>query len=504
MSIFRAPSPASPRELPTGVLATLCVACLLTVGAHAQTTQPTDLDALRARLAALEKEVAELRQALAEATPRAPEPPVEPAPLATAQFEALDQRVRILDRKFELEQERVAEAAKVTATVDAGRSGFGLKSPDGAFNLRLRGLVQADSRWYLEDDASAIAADTFVARRVRPIVQATLFKVVDVRVTPDFGDGRTVIQDAYLDLRIKPLLRVRGGKFKAPFGLERLASASDLMFIERGAPTGIAPNRDIGVMLSGDTAGSVFSYALGVFNGVVDGGSADIDDQDGKDVVGRVFLQPFARSTTRDRLQGLGFGLAASYGEVTGTALLANLPIYRTTGQQVFYRYRSDAIADGTRARVSPQAYYYSGRLGLLFEQASSWQEVRRGTIAQDTVPASAVQVAGSWVLSGERATYRGVLPRRNFDPTAGAWGAFEITGRYQQLAIGDEAFPLLADPNVAAHSARAWTAGLNWYLNPAFKVVADFEETRFDGGGAAGADRQTARDFFTRLQVSF
>ena len=44
-------------------------------------------------------------------------------------------------------------------------------------------------------------ADTFVLRRVRPILEGTLFKNFDVRLTPDFGGGTTVLQDAYVDLR---------------------------------------------------------------------------------------------------------------------------------------------------------------------------------------------------------------------------------------------------------------------------------------------------------------
>jgi len=510
------PSTSHPSRFARFFLTLALATCLAFVGtdARAQTVTVADADALRQRLDALEQELAAVRRALAlsanlpEAVPTAGPTnggaaPAGPPATVSGQLEQLDQQVRILDRKFELERERVTEAAKTTPVVDAGRSGFTLKSPDASFSVRFRGLVHADSRWYLEDDANA-AADTFLARRVRPMVQGTLFKVVDVRFTPDFGDGRTVIQDAYMDLRVKPLLRVRGGKFKVPFGLERLVSASDLLFMERGAPTSVAPNRDMGVMLWGENAGAVFSYGIGVFDGVVDGGSTDIDDHDGKDVAGRVFVQPFARATNRDRLQGLGFGIAASYGEVTGSIASPNLATYRTTGNQTYYRYRADAVADGTRVRLSPQAYYYSGRLGVLSEYTVSRQEVRRGTIGQDEVPVSAFVVAGSWVLTGERASYRAVTPRKNFDPTAGAWGAFEVAARYHQNRIGDEAFPLLADPSVAASAARAWTAGVNWYLNPALKVVFDYEETRFDGGAAAGADRQTSRDFFTRLQVAF
>ena len=37
------------------------------------------------------------------------------------------------------------------------------------------------------------------------------------------------------------------GKFKVPVGLERLESATDIRFIERGFPTSLVPNRDLGV-----------------------------------------------------------------------------------------------------------------------------------------------------------------------------------------------------------------------------------------------------------------
>jgi phosphate-selective porin OprO/OprP len=35
-------------------------------------------------------------------------------------------------------------------------------------------------------------------------------------------------------------------------------------------------------------------------------------------------------------------------------------------------------------------------------------------------------------------------------------------------------------------------------------KLVADYEETSFDGGAAGGKDRDTERVVFTRAQVSF
>jgi phosphate-selective porin OprO/OprP len=391
--------------------------------------------------------------------------------------------------------------------IEAGSRGLALKSADGAFLLQFRGVTQIDSRRFMGSAGQAFS-DTFVAKRVRPTVQGTLYKHVDFRFMPDFGDGRALVQDAYVDVRLTSAIRLRAGKFKAPFGLERLMSASDLLFLERAFPTGVAPNRDVGAVLQGDAGHGQVSYAIGLFNGVADGASLDIDDHDGKDAVGRVFAQPFTTSKGHP-LAGLGVGFAASYGKVGGGAATPNLTVYRTTSQQVFFRYRLDgtvagtAVAHGTRYRRSLQGYFYKGPFGLLLEQTYSSQQLRRGSMTGE-VGANAWQVATSWVLTGERASYRALSPRRNFEPVKGAWGAFEFAARYHQISVDRAAFPVFADPAVAASNARAWTAGVNWYLNPALKLVVDYEETRFDGGAPGGADRATARDLLTRLQVVF
>ena len=46
---------------------------------------------------------------------------------------------------------RPAERAKTTPVVGAGREGFAMRSADGAFQLRLRGYIQSDGRFYAGD-----------------------------------------------------------------------------------------------------------------------------------------------------------------------------------------------------------------------------------------------------------------------------------------------------------------------------------------------------------------
>ena len=206
------------------------------------------------------------------------EPP--PEPTLEERVEELDQKIRVLDRKTELEKEQAAEKAKTAGTATAGRDGFSLRSADGNFQLRLRGYVQADGRFFLDDEERP-GVDTFLLRRVRPIFEGTLWKNFGFRIMPDFGGGQTALQDAYLDIRFNPAIQLRAGKFKPPVGLERLQSGSELLFVERALPTNLVPNRDVGIQLGGDVATGGLAWAVGVFNGVTDGGSGDNDTNDG-------------------------------------------------------------------------------------------------------------------------------------------------------------------------------------------------------------------------------
>ena len=101
--------------------------------------------------------------------------------------------------------------------------------------------------------------------------------------------------------------------------------------------------------------------------------------------------------------------------------------------------------------------------------------------------------------------SFRGVArPAKAFNPAEGGWGAFELLGRYGELDVDDAAFPLFADPALAASKATSWTVGLNWYLSSNLRLMANYLNTRFDGGAASNADRPDEKAVFTRLQVAF
>ncbi|MEP7010749.1 MAG: porin [Acidobacteriota bacterium] len=452
-----------------------------------------------------------------EPTPPA-EPPAETEPADEApksvdeRLDEIDQKLRVLDRKTEIKDEGDSEKAKTATSVTSGKDGFSFKSADGAYVLKLRGYVQFDGRFF-SDDRSRPNVDTFLLRRARPIFEGTVFDRFDFRIMPDFGQGTSVLFDAYIEGRFAPAFKVRAGKFKPPVGIERLQGATDIFFVERALPTNLVPNRDLVVQVSGDLAAGRATYAVGVWNGVVDGANGgDLDSNSGKDVAARLFFTPFAKSDNLG-LRGLGFGVAASQGTQNGTLTATGLPSYRTDAQQTFFSYRSDGTAAGTvmangdRKRLLPQLTWYGSRFGLLSEYTTSSQEVRRGAVATD-LENKAWQVAGSWVIAGGSPSYRGVAPKKNFDPKAKTWGAFELVGRFSELDVDDDAFPLFASPTSSASSAKAWSLGLNWYLNRSVRWMFDLAQTRFEGGAVSApsgiGDRPDERVVFSRFQINF
>ncbi|GAA5068150.1 OprO/OprP family phosphate-selective porin [Lysobacter panacisoli] len=472
------------------LLAGSALACALAGPVQAQSAPPT-VEELARRLQAIEQ-----RLGTASATP---------APADANGLADLDQRLRVIERRLELQAEEAEAKAASTPTVSLSASkGLAVKSPPpGDVELRLRGLVQADGRFYIDDDAVP-QNDTFLWRRAQLNLEGNWGPLLAFRLTPELAGDSVTLLDAWIDVKFDPRATLRIGKTKSPVGLERLQASGATELIELGLPGELAPGRDIGLQLQGEFAGSTVNYALGVYNGTVDGRDAVTTNPDNNfEFAGRVFVEPWKNDS--NAFSGLGFGIAGSSGDKEGTGNNF-LPRYRTPGQVQFFNYRSAVLADGEHTRWSPQAYWYRNAFGVIGEYISSRQEVLLpASGARESLDHRAWQLVAGYVLTGEDAGYRGVArPNHPFTVGSAGWGAWELVARYGELDIDDDAFPVFADPNAVARNATSWGLGVNWYLNANFKLVANFTQTEFDGGAPAGADREDEKAFFTRAQFSF
>jgi len=320
--------------------------------------------------------------------------------------------------------------------------------------VKLGGYLQVDGR-FIEDDRETDAS-TFLIRRARPIISGKLTDTISYRLMADFGQGRTTIEDAWVEARVTPRVVLRGGKFKVPFGQERLQSAVDLPFTERSLANNLAPNRDIGFMLS---TGTRFTVDAGLFNGAADGASTDLDNDSGKELAARV--------TTELLPKRLRVGVAATLGDSEGAVGVT----YRTPAQEAFFTYLSGTLGDGTRTRVSPQVAYASGPLHASAEYLVSRQDLRRAANAV-TATNSVWQVTGRWVHGGTIDLAGKVTP-----------GSWEVVARASALEMDEDVFSGFADSAASARSAQSFGAGVNWYPSAPLKLMLSLERTSFEGG---------------------
>jgi phosphate-selective porin OprO/OprP len=396
----------------------------------------------------------------------------QPAQPSADRLETLEARLQAL------------EARSSSITADA--SGLSIRTPD--FSFQFRGLLQADGRWFT-GDAVPTEADTFVLRRLRPTFQGTVGSFVGYRLTPEFAGSGATIVDAWIDLNLAPWATLRTGKQKGPVGLERLQGGGATAFIERGLPTELAPNREIGTQLQGSVLGGRLLYVAGVYNGTVDGGDAGATDNDGrKELALRLFYQP---------VEGIGFGVAGTTGNKRGFAPRN----YQTVDRRPATALAAGTAYDGRATRLSPQGYVYRGPFGLLGEYITSRQELVNGA-TEESVTHSAWQLVGSYVLTGEKASYAGVRPDQPYRPGQAGWGAVELVARIGALDLDGDAAGFGFVAANAVESVSNAGVGLNWYLTRNLKVAANYNRTSFSN--YSGPDRDTEHSIFTRLQVAF
>ena len=104
-----------------------------------------------------------------------------------------------------------------------------------------------------------------------------------------------------------------------------------------------------------------------------------------------------------------------------------------------------------------------------------------------------------SYFLTGEHRKYSvkdgefsRVKPIQNFD-MHGGWGAIELTARYSELDLSDDV--------IDGGRLQDATLGVNWYLNPNTRIMANYVFADADIGGTSGGDADL---FGMRFQVDF
>jgi phosphate-selective porin OprO/OprP len=411
-----------------------------------------------------------------------------------------------------------------------------IQSADGRFTANLKGVMQLDTAAYFQDNVTVAQTDTHARdlndgvnfRRARIGIDGKLFGDFNYSILYDFGgtgaEDTGKIQELWVEYAgIKPI-KVRVGAFAPNVGLADATSTNGMLFLERPAPAEIARtvaggDRRVGLQVQGTgetwlVAGAVTGPTISSLNSAASGFNAqNFDEQLG--YTGRVAWTPVKGEDWRLHV-GANGSIVTQVAD-TGPASAIRYPFQ--------LRDRPELTVDGTRlidtgAIDADSVRQYGLEAGFqkaafLIEAEYFDVEIRRRNSVFSDPSFSGYYIQGSWVITGEprvwnqdTSTWGAPKAASNFDLKAGKWGAVEVAARYSVADLNDgEGSVGLATPpgGIRGGEQEIISVGVNWYLNPAIRLMLDYQHVDIDRLRSTGP--QIGQDYdalSARAQLAF
>ena len=347
--------------------------------------------------------------------------------------------------------------------------GLRIERNDGWHRLKIGGRAQLDAAVIHGDKSIRRRFDTGFDYEVRRLwLEAAgilgtrlIYKAqVDLTGNSSGDDDRGYyLRQIYVGYTAEDSLNgVRVGISKEPFTMDDTQSNLTSLFMERALPMAFAPSYNLGVLLNGQALEKRLAWWIGGFKYIGSDGTGRTID-----VTTRVTGLPLTSEDGR-RLLHLG----ASYSHQFRDDF------------ELRYRRRPEAhLADryvDTGRFSSEDTDLYGAELAGKWGPAS-FQGEFVGSYSRRSIGTPVTFWGGylqaGYLLTGESRPYRarrGVFgrlqPRTSFDWKAGSWGAWELAARVSYLDLNDREIRggVLAD----------YALGVNWYLEPHMRVMAN------------------------------
>jgi len=469
------------------VLIVLCAALMAAPPARAAESTLLRLLEVLHRQGTLDRATYEaLRAAALEEAGQAP---AEALPAQTPDVAAAAEPAPETEPETEAEPEPEAEAEEAPATeVRFGTKGIEIQSGED-FYVGLGGRMHVDAAWYRDDDTDM--GDGAELRRLRAEIEGTVWRDFDFKAGIDFAGDDVSVKSVYLTWTGLDFLELNVGRFKEPFGLEELGSSNDTLLMERAAAEVFAPGRHVGIGVT--SHGDHWTAALGGFAGEDDFDSDDEEDS-GWATTGRVTVAPFV-----DEGRVLHLGAAGSYRAYDSDAVLQLDIRPESHVTDISFVDTGDIANLRSATRFGAEAAAILGPVTLQSEYMRTWIARRMG---DPDLALDGWYVVAGWVITGESREYRdkrgligSVVPRRNFDLDGGP-GAFELALRYSVLDLSDE--------DIRGGVQDILGVGLNWYLNPNMRLMANYLRMIDLTDSDPGFDGENPDMFQLRAQLDF
>jgi phosphate-selective porin OprO/OprP len=352
-----------------------------------------------------------------------------------------------------------------------------IETTDGKYSFQPLGRLNVDTAFFQDDKNDHPDGTTF--RRARIGFKGKVDNDIEYKAEFDFGNKGTTESAAFKDVYIAYTgidnVNIKVGNFKPALGLEEIASSNYLTMIEQSLPTSVFTTGEIlGAQVSG--GGSNYSWAAGVHN---DATTTKSTDDEAKSAVARVSFAPIAE---KDKV--IHLGLAGAY-RVPDRA--ADSATFSSNAENAIQQTKS--VATGTIANVDDVAIGGLEAAGV-YGPFSLQGEYYNTTVARSNAADlnfSGWYAQASYFITGESRPYVAstglfdrVKPNKNFSLKNGGPGAWELVARYSQLD--------LTDGNITGGKLDDITLGVNWYLTPNMRLMANYIMANRDNVTTTGA----------------
>jgi len=298
------------------------------------------------------------------------------------------------------------------------------------------------------------------------------------------SNERPVIVDAYLDtLHLPRIGNLRIGRFREPFGLDRLDSTHDLPFLERALPTNaLVPFRNLGVMAYDWNDSETATWAYGLFTENSNSYGESLPRIGGVAATARATWLPWYDEPSGGRYL-LHLGASYSYRLVSnhrvrfGTVPEVGVKQVTSVGILQTPRFVNTPIIDMLDYHVAGvEAATNLGSLSLQGE----YTFVSGNQIDNPNLFFHGGYLEAMYYLTGEHRNYlrkQGVhgalqLHNRFFrvktdEGIESAWGAWEATARVSTIDLNSS--------NINGGRLTDLTLGLNWYYSTRSRIMFNY-----------------------------
>lgn len=350
-------------------------------------------------------------------------------------------------------------------------------SPDGNFTFKPRGILDVDVAGFHGSKGGYQFGNGTQIRRGRFGFDGTLLKQFAWRVEAEYVGGSVTLLDAYVAYTGTKDFTLTLGQLKIPAGLEANSSDAFNEFLERGMANtafgAVGGERRVGVTLA--YANPFLTVTGGVYGANEAVGRNATTHDEPWSVNGRITLEPV---NAPGRLIHVGASGYRAMSLAANSVTLSDRPNVRVdNGLLESVAITGNQAADGTQTGVKNATFYGlegAGVFGPFSVQGEySHMHLDRYGVAP-SLNFDGYYVFGSFFLTGEARSFRGgtidrLRPIRPFDPAHGNWGAWELAARYDRINLTDHGLSPLN------HDGHAWTAALNWYLTGNVKILMNY-----------------------------